>query len=197
MSKEIPREARSCIKCGSTERDRWGRCRACLKARATTWYRENRDRVRGAREARIAAILSEPCVKCGAVDRTPSKGDCRPCAKAYRATPAFKTYMRKWREKHMTAEVNARRSAREKARKYGVSEEEQSRMLAQQKGRCAACGDLPAPGYRLCLDHDHVTKKVRGFLCLGCNIAEGGAKGSPLRLRKLALYLERHAPKLL
>lgn len=41
-------------------------------------------------------------------------------------------------------------------------------------------------------DHCHKTKKFRGWLCHGCNIALGGAKDNPKTLRRLADYLEVH-----
>jgi len=38
-------------------------------------------------------------------------------------------------------------------------------MLADQKGRCAICRAPPALGKRLCVDHDHRTKFIRGLVC--------------------------------
>lgn len=40
-----------------------------------------------------------------------------------------------------------------------------------QAGRCGNCG-VYAPS-KLVLDHEHVTGFVRGYLCRGCNTAEG------------------------
>jgi hypothetical protein len=76
---------------------------------------------------------------------------------------------------------------------YGISKEDQARLLEKQKGRCAACRDKLKPGRGTHLDHDHVTRQVRGFLCTHCNLAEGHMKGSPSKLRALAEYIERHA----
>ena len=61
-------------------------------------------------------------------------------------------------------------------------------MLARQRGVCAVCGEQPAR--RLCVDHCHVTGKVRGLLCSPCNLAIGQLKDSPARLRKAAAYVE-------
>jgi len=42
------------------------------------------------------------------------------------------------------------------------------------------------------VDHDHVTGKVRGFLCRACNLSLGTAQESPELLRRMASYLEEH-----
>ena len=49
-----------------------------------------------------------------------------------------------------------------------------------QQGRCAICGEPAA----LQLDHDHGSGLVRGWLCDGCNTAEGkdGMKDHPVFL---------------
>jgi hypothetical protein len=51
---------------------------------------------------------------------------------------------------------------------------------------CDSCGeDKP-----LQFDHDHVTGKFRGWICLNCNRAIGLAKDNPETLRMMAQYLE-------
>ena len=71
---------------------------------------------------------------------------------------------------------------------YGMSLRDYDLMLARQLGVCAVCGEQPAR--RLCVDHCHVTGKVRGLLCSPCNLAIGQLKDSPARLRKAAAYVE-------
>jgi hypothetical protein len=45
-------------------------------------------------------------------------------------------------------------------------------------------------------DHDHLTGKVRGLLCLGCNSTLGHAKDSTKILLNLVKYLNEIKPEL-
>lgn len=57
--------------------------------------------------------------------------------------------------------------------KFGISLDDYNRMFAAQHGKCAICKSTDAKGhhksFRLAVDHDHETKKVRGLLCSACN----------------------------
>lgn len=53
-------------------------------------------------------------------------------------------------------------------REYGLEEGEYARILAAQDGRCALCGKRPGR-VRLAVDHDHITKRVRGLIHSRCN----------------------------
>ena len=55
---------------------------------------------------------------------------------------------------------------------------------------CGAKGDSKKP---ICVDHDHSTGKVRGFLCRRCNFTLGQADDDPVLLEKLALYLRERS----
>ena len=74
---------------------------------------------------------------------------------------------------------------------YGVSAEEFSRMLADQNGCCAICGEPPATGKVLCLDHDHATGLPRGLLCNRCNSGLGNFLDRQDFLEKAIAYLGR------
>lgn len=73
------------------------------------------------------------------------------------------------------------------ARAYGFQAGEYERRLQEQGGVCAVC-DQPPKKYRLSVDHDHVTGKVRGLLCNNCN------RALP-RVDRLVAYLQKHAAK--
>lgn len=83
--------------------------------------------------------------------------------------------------------------ADENAHKYNNWYPEQ---LKRQNNKCAICNsDSPGSNRkRWCIDHDHNTKKLRGLLCISCNIFEGRYtkyKKSGL-LDKMHNYLKQH-----
>ena len=69
----------------------------------------------------------------------------------------------------------------------GEAERAADAYLAMRSPACHACGRE----FRLAADHNHETGMFRGWLCLGCNTAEGNVGGLD-GLRKLVLYLEQH-----
>lgn len=54
--------------------------------------------------------------------------------------------------------------------KYGITLEDYERMYMFQEGKCAICKKHES---RLCVDHNHKSKKVRGLLCPLCNKGVG------------------------
>jgi hypothetical protein len=71
---------------------------------------------------------------------------------------------------------------------YGLSLEEFNSMVTSQNGRCAICNEVPT-GRGFHVDHCHLTGKIRGLLCRGCNLALGNMKDDPVRLMTAANYL--------
>ena len=66
------------------------------------------------------------------------------------------------------------------------------RLLAKIYGRkCMVCGDKK----RLCADHDHSNKLVRGLLCNGCNATLGFANEQPEWILKLRGYILRYTKR--
>lgn len=76
-------------------------------------------------------------------------------------------------------------SRRNRAKKYGLSDEDYKAMLISQESKCAACDREVS----LVVDHDHQTGKVRGLLCIRCNTALGVVENQEL-FEKLQQYLE-------
>jgi hypothetical protein len=84
-------------------------------------------------------------------------------------------------------------------RYYGISQKEYDAMLEKQGGKCTCCG-RPNSGRmkkngeydRMVIDHDHKTGKVRGLLCVQCNLALGVLDDSKERVELLLEYIQRH-----
>jgi hypothetical protein len=76
-------------------------------------------------------------------------------------------------------------------RTYGISLSEYNRMLDAQGGGCAICGKRQgAEKYKLAVDHDHSTGRVRGILCHRCNRAIGAFGDTVEGVRRALKYLE-------
>lgn len=71
-------------------------------------------------------------------------------------------------------------------RKYGLTEADLQRILADQMGVCPICV-AARPEH---VDHDHETGRVRAVLCFNCNAALGMFKDRPDALRRAATYVE-------
>ena len=85
---------------------------------------------------------------------------------------------------------------RDLMRNYGITLEQYDEMLAMQGGKCALC-PATEPGGRhqqshWCVDHDHVTGKVRELLCNDCNLVLGIIKDSPEHLGRMITYILKH-----
>ena len=82
-----------------------------------------------------------------------------------------------------------RKSARNSnfMREYGISLETRNRLVTNQAGNCAICGDRV--GEALHIDHCHKTGKVRGMLCFKCNNGLGSFNDSIDLLASAASYL--------
>ncbi len=74
---------------------------------------------------------------------------------------------------------------------YNISLKDYGLFLLKQDGRCAICkihqNEL---NYSLCVDHDHITNKVRGLLCKGCNSGLGFFQDSKELLENARRYLK-------
>jgi hypothetical protein len=74
----------------------------------------------------------------------------------------------------------------ERARRYGLSLADYRALQARQGNACAICRKVTRA---LCIDHCHVTGRVRGLLCRSCNSALGLYADDPRLLRAALVYL--------
>lgn len=117
---------------------------------------------------------------------------CRPCKKKRRLKYAHKTYEynRSWRENNLEyAKLRDKRSNLMKH--FGLTLEEFELMKQAQNYGCAICGKNRSSKKKdLCVDHDHVTGKIRGLLCDCCNRGIGLLLDSTELLQKSIDYLK-------
>jgi hypothetical protein len=75
-------------------------------------------------------------------------------------------------------------------RRYGITLDQYERLLAAQGGHCVFCSLTREPnGYRLAVDHDKVTRRVRGILCRRHNSALGSLGDTEAGICRALEYL--------
>jgi hypothetical protein len=128
-----------------------------------------------------------------------SKGGLRhECKKCHNASVV--RCRRKHLEKHRTAHRRWLSANREKAkilnkntrlkRTYGITIENYNELLCKQDGQCAICGKKLLTSKETCIDHNHKTGKIRGFLCIQHNALLGMANDDPKILEQAINYLK-------
>jgi hypothetical protein len=96
---------------------------------------------------------------------------CKPC---YNASKTYSPErQRRYKLKHL----------------YGLTPEQYNEILEEQNG-CKICHKKSD---RYHVDHDHSTGKVRGILCLSCNVAIGHFSDNLSTLQNAIAYLSKHA----
>jgi hypothetical protein len=131
-----------------------------------------------AKKAGLRHYNGRKCRNCGTTLKFVSTCNCFQCASGYNKTAHAK--QRNWK--------------RTIAVKYGVEPEQYQQLLEQQNSVCAICGekDTEFDNARLCVDHDHMTQKVRGLLCRSCNLGLGSFGDDIVRLEAAIQYLTKH-----
>lgn len=71
--------------------------------------------------------------------------------------------------------------------RFGIGEEEVTKLVGLQRGLCALCKKRPATQ----VDHDHRTGQVRAILCLHCNAGPGAFGDDPEVIGRAIEYLEK------
>jgi len=94
-----------------------------------------------------------------------------------------------YRRKTITTVTNCMRKQR-----CGITSKQYDQMFKDQNGVCVICGKPETITHkgtlkRLCIDHDHITGKVRRLLCHNCNCAIGLLDDNPERIIAAANYI--------
>ncbi len=109
------------------------------------------------------------------------KSQCKQCQakqnKAYRETPAG-------------AVIITRANLRRCCRLYDITVEDYDKLFADQGGVCAICGASPGKK-KLAIDHNHKTGKVRGLLCMSCNVVLGHTDENIEILEDIIAYIKK------
>ena len=84
-------------------------------------------------------------------------------------------------------------------KEYGLSPEDYSKMIAKTDGKCEICEVVlildrtnKRVGENICVDHNHTNGKVRGILCVNCNLALGLVKEKKEVLNKMIKYIKKY-----
>lgn len=144
-------------------------CRKCNVNKNVSEFYKNKDHKDG---------LSSFCKKCmlktnAAYKKTKKGKKTRDKSnRKYRKTEEGKEYYKNYN-------TSSGRRNRHLVNKFDITLEQYDRMLDGQKGVCAICGRperaVTKHGFvkHLAVDHDHRTGKVRGLLCIRCNLKVG------------------------
>ena len=146
--------------------------------------------------------MTKRCIKCGIAknanefhknkehkdDLTSQCGMCRnERGRQIDKTEKGREYYRKYRKgsKHRNCYLK---------RNYNITLEQYNTMFIFQGGVCAICGcpeitKVKNVIKRLSVDHNHITGKVRGLLCMKCNQALGLLNENPVIIKSLLRYI--------
>jgi len=128
------------------------------------------------------------CVSCGIVkpisdfewqrNRPNPRKKCQKCRHSERDYKKEYAYRNKKRKEKYWEDPQEARRIWEKYT-YGVCKEDFG------YSNCWICGS----SHRLCIDHDHRTRDIRGLLCSRCNTGIGMFKDNPERMGRAIEYL--------
>lgn len=113
---------------------------------------------------------------------------------------SYNQYMVEWRKKNNAA---ANKSRWKSSYKNMTDDVEKAYEKYINATHCECCGiELimkrddyrgAMPGNSKCQDHCHITKRLRGVICLNCNTMEGHAK-TPEKAYQVACYMAENIP---
>lgn len=130
--------------------------------------------------------MKEKPLEAFGIKRGKSNTRCKECINTY-----YKNYWKNTEayEKHKIRVNSNRNGQKVRAKKYGLTEEELIELFKRNDGICESCNINEA----VAVDHCHLTGKIRGVLCFGCNTGIGKLGDSIEGLKNALAYLERAA----
>ncbi|MEV0199299.1 endonuclease domain-containing protein [Nonomuraea sp. NPDC050691] len=179
-------EAKALSEFGRNKRLADGRaryCKSCFRVRSTQSYRKRR-----AEQGKTVRERVEPppgrkyCPRCDDIKERAAFGRNRSSKDGLTAycKPCHTRVMRENKIKNHGSDRNYKLKYR-----YGITEDDFGRMLAEQGGLCAICRVVPGTF----VDHCHRTGRVRGVLCFNCNNGLGHFDDNTMLLELAAYYL--------
>jgi hypothetical protein len=104
----------------------------------------------------------------------------------------IRDYMRRWREDNKE-QWGKYKWAYNLKYAYNLTGEEYFNILKEQECKCPICGkELNTNRKKSPIDHDRITGKVRGILCVNCNTALGKFNDNIILLEGAINYLKRN-----
>lgn len=105
-----------------------------------------------------------------------------------------KDYMKEYNVEYIKDEDVIKRNKNNRLlRNYNISLEIYNKMFNDQNGCCSICKKHQSEFKRsLCVDHNHITGKVRALLCSNCNKAIGLLNENIKALEESIKYIKHH-----
>lgn len=114
--------------------------------------------------------------------------ECKDCGKKQRLnnTKRANTYAKEYYIENIDKVNNGRL-----LRKFGITLKEYRDLFNGQNGCCAICGRHQSELIKaMAVDHNHITKEIRGLLCSQCNIFLGYCKDNIVCFENAIDYLK-------
>lgn len=97
--------------------------------------------------------------------------------------------------KKLIPNINKKNREYQLIREFSINLNKYNEMLKEQNYNCKICNYPHHLDRNLCVDHCHITGKIRGLLCRNCNLALGNFKDNVNNLLKAIEYLETNTEK--
>ena len=148
-----------------------------------------------ARENNETTFIGKPCKWCEGKIRDVKDGKCVDYPEHRRSFPQYIEY-------ETSPETLDRKRWGKVWLQYGIDKDEWYWMLKEQNYQCKICKKELKEREKgrgkkseICVDHDHKTMRVRGLLCVQCNLLIGHAKEDVSILNSAIIYVKEVCEK--